>query len=316
MNTADLKFLRRELLLLKKHYEITKNPRFLEDREQYMIIRGMHSIEKGLSLANPRPGFGVNKVLALIKRIESYNHAGFDCHHPSIQMALGAIKQYVEWNRDHHALNDDVSTCFDHLLETIPFDCSVGGGANHYCKRSLLTFDLDAYKKVVYSRHSIRSFGSDDVPKDTLIDAVEDANRCPSACNRQSTKVHIIMSQDGKAYMADHLEGTGGFAESCNGFILVTGSVSAFDFTENNQWIVSAGIFVGNLVLALHARKVASCVIQRPLVRSKSMLEMRNRFNIPDNEEIICAIGYGFYPEEFSAPDSVRLPAEEIVSFH
>lgn len=193
-------------------------------------------------------------------------------------------------------------------------DCSGRpGGASYYITKDILHTDLDAFQNLVDTRHSIRNFGDKDITIEELKAAVQDANKCPSACNRQSTKVYIINSEDGKKYMASHLEGTGGFADECAGFILVTGNISAFDFLENNQWIVSGGIFVGFLVLALHARGIATCVVQRPFVRSKQMQDMRNHFSIPDNQEIICAIGYGAYPDSFMAPNSVRLNNERII---
>lgn len=315
MTVTQLKHFAREIEGIIKHYKINKNACWQEQHEQYRIIKSMHGIEKGLSLNKVKVGFGATKIISLMKRIENYSRQGYDCSHESVRMALGAIDEYVEWHKEKNELNSDVEKEYKILKSTVPDtpDKNSIGGTNSFYKADILNFNIDEFNKVLCSRHSIRNFSDEDVDIEEVKKAIDYANKCPSACNRQPTEIYIVNSSKGVKYLSENLQGIGGFSDDCKMFLLVTGNVSAFDFVENNQWLVNAGIFVGTLELTLHSRGIASVVVQRPLVRSRKINELRNFFTIPDNEEIVCILGLGMYPDEFKAPKSARLPLNKII---
>lgn len=228
-------------------------------------------------------------------------------------MAMGAMGKYIAFHKAKDALNGEVEAFYGKLNGLIPHIKSIGGYEKVY-KQDILNFDCEEFNKVIITRHSIRNFSDEKVDIDLVKSAIELAQHCPSACNRQPTKIHIVGSEDGIKYLSKHLQGVGGFADDCKMFLIVTGCVSAFDFVENNQWLVNAGIFVGILELTLHSKGIASCVVQRPLVRSNRIDMLRNYFDIPDNEEIVCVIGMGMYMDEFCVPVSTRLTLDEIVT--
>lgn len=183
-------------------------------------------------------------------------------------------------------------------------------------RNHILDFNPEELTKIIETRHSIRDFSEEPIDTNCVKEAIIAANRCPSACNRQSTRVHIVSTVLGKKELENTLDGVGGFADKCSAYLLVTGNISAFEFAENNQWIVNAGIFVGYLVLTLHARGIASCVIQRPLVRNKKIKKTRELFGIKENEEVICILGIGRYPAEFRVPVSQRFSSDNLVVEH
>lgn len=315
MKISDIKFMVREIQALKKHYDVINDKRWKEASEQFGIIKAMHSIEKGLSLKNPRTGFGILKATRLIEKIEAYCKAGYSCEHASVQMAMNALFEYVEWNKAKGFDVSEIEEKLKKLREKI-VEGDIDGGTITLNRSDVLDIKADELTKIINSRHSVRHFGEKNIDIEDVKKAVEEANRCPSACNRQPTRVHIIADEEEKRFFSERLQGVGGFADECGAFLLITSNISAFDFDENNQWIVSAGIFTGYLTLCLHARGIASCVIQRPLIRSKKIVELRERLRLPDNEEIVCSIGIGSYPDKLSVPVSARLEAEEIVSVH
>lgn len=311
MTITDIKYFFREIESLLKHYKVNTSNVYRQQREQFRIIRFMHSIEKGLSLKEIKPGFGVSKVISLMNRLEDYAQCGFDCSHESVKMAVSAIGEYVQWHKERNILDSEVENRYKKLISVFS-ETDKSGGAEKFAKSDILNFDAKEFDKVLYSRHSLRNFSGEDVDVETLKEAVDKANRCPSACNRQPTKVYIVKNKKSVQYLSGHLEGTGGFADDCKNFLIVTGNSAAFEFVENNQWIVNAGIFAGTLQLTLHSQGIASCVINSPLVRSKKITQIRNYFSIPENEEIVCFMGVGMYPDEFSAPVSKRFTVDEI----
>lgn len=316
MKINELKHFFREIECLFKRYFLFKNDKYKEQYEQFHIIKAMHGIEKGLSLKNVKVGFGVPKILNLIKQIENYQRAGYDCSHESIVMAMGAIDTYVQWHKDKNALDERIAAAYDKLQSLIPLEENDMGGFINMTRDEALDFDSKEFEKIMLTRHSLRSFdNSRELDLKAVEEAIELANHCPSACNRQPTKVYIVKDQKNLDHFSQKMEGVGGFAKECQAFLILTGNVSAYCFNENNQWLVSGGIYAGNLVLALHSKGIASCVIQRTLVRSQEIKAFREILDIPENEEIFVAIGIGMYPEEFKAPKSSRLAIDKLIEY-
>ena len=69
-----------------------------EDMEkmQYTLLRENHVIEKGMSMRNPRKGFGQKKVANLLQRLQKYFELYSDRDKEFLKYPLSTIKQYIE----------------------------------------------------------------------------------------------------------------------------------------------------------------------------------------------------------------------------
>ena len=69
------------------------------EKMQYTLLRENHTIEKGLSLKNPRKGFGQLKVLKLLKRLNKYSDIYGKTDKEFLIYPLGTIKKYINYTK-------------------------------------------------------------------------------------------------------------------------------------------------------------------------------------------------------------------------
>ncbi|MEI3567554.1 MAG: hypothetical protein V8Q16_05550 [Akkermansia muciniphila] len=84
---------------------------------------------------------------------------------------------------------------------------------------------------------------------------------------------------------------------------------------ERNDLYTNAGIFLMNLCYALHANKVAHCLLNWSVSPFRDIL-LRKLVSIPDHETVICILACGDCPEQFSLASSPRKPVSEILTVH
>lgn len=308
-----------QLIYLFKHWkhtqDISKSKEFKAEREKAEIIRLVHSIEKGLSLEKPRLGFGVKKINTLLDYYDSYSKEfGNDTF--CLLMAYDTIAEYINFHKKKEYMhNDFINICnrfylINHIEKsnekfggTLPIDSPVQN------------IDFNTLKNFFMSRHSIRDFKAENVSNQDIYEAVKVAQLSPSACNRQAVRAYVMSSQKLCDLYGDNLEGIGGFAHNVDKFILITGKISAYRMEEYNQYIVSASVFATYLMLALHAKNIGSCIIQRPLQYSKQWQFMQRKCNIPADEQLVLMLAVGIVQDKYSAPISKRFPTENILKY-
>jgi hypothetical protein len=121
------------------------------------IIFLYHSIEKGLSLHNPRVGFGKNKVNELIKEIDRAH----ELFGPSenTETAFNSLCEYYEFNRDNGWENKDLKNKIDKMKKVFTQHFTHEGG-------TILTGSMEIIKHIskcnfeefLNCRYSIRDF--------------------------------------------------------------------------------------------------------------------------------------------------------------
>ena len=159
-----------------------------------------------------------------------------------------------------------------------------------------------------------RSFSNKPVNNKILKKAILLAQRAPSACNRQGVRVYVVDKYKAQNFIKQ-LKGIGGFAESLDKLILVTGKISSYKYNEINQFVVSASIFTGYLSLTLHAYGLGACIIQRSVVYNPKMEKIKKQFSIPGDEQVVCMIGVGNIEGKINVPTSHRIDIDEFSKF-
>ena len=259
-------------IIYKKQYNLNRNAANL--------IRNVHSIEKGLSLENPRVGFGEKKINNMLTQIEFIKNSDALYHKEAVNMALSVLSKYLEVMKKKQ-FNDEIMYKIEQCLSDNKYFFKENGGVINISKLKALCL----------------------------------AQRCPSACNRQAYRVYVIDDEQKKADLCGWFEGVGGFQDKVQSFVLITGKISSYNESEINQYIVSASIYAAYLSLTLHLYGFGACMIQRPVVWSKDWDKIRQKFSIPYDEQIILAIAVGNLKENFNVPVSYRLKSDEIIKF-
>ena len=298
---------------IKRNIEIVDKNDFMQARLEADIIRYVHSIEKGLSISNPRLGFGIekiNQILSLCKLYLENGYENIDC----IYFAKDALMSYFTWNKQNSFENEalkELNLKYESVFDKIQQKEDIFGGVIEIEKKDF-EIDIEMAEKLFNTRHSIREFSGEQVTDEEIKKAIKLAQRSPSACNRQGVRIYSVSSKKYIDEIGQSLEGIGGFAHEVDKFLLITAKQSAYGLFEKNQFIVSASMFAGYLTLALHAYQIAACTVQRSLSVNKLWDSFREKNNIPKDEQIVVMIGVGKYKEKTMVPVSKRFDVNYI----
>ncbi len=277
------------------------------------LIRNTHSMEKGLSISEPRLGFGHQKQQEMMTQIQLLWNNQSVYRQEACRMALGALSDYIRFHKERN-FSDEVCSRIEAFLKEYPVDEFELAGGTIRIKREELKFDTEEIESFFRSRHSVRDFDGTPVNEDLLEKALVLAQKAPSACNRQGVRAYVL-SHEKSRELSGKLTGIGGFAEDVDRFIIITGKTSAYRPDEIDQYIVSASIYAAYLTLTLHLYGIAACVVQRNLLYSKSWGSIQARFGIPEDEQCVCVVSVGNYKDITDVPASHRLSSEEVIRF-
>ncbi len=281
-------------------------------RIQGRLIATGHVLEKGLSMAEMRPRFGIGTVQSLLGLLEAYREAGGDISDPHYAASIGTLRQYVDRHRE---LGIDVS-------DIVPDAAMGGGGAPEKGgvfratpERSFANADAP-FEAFAESRHSTRNFDQERaVPRELLERAVRIALRSPSACNRQPWKVYAFTERPAIRRLMAHHEGSRGFGPDLPCLLVVGARMDTFSgIGERNQTYVDGGLFAMTLMFALHHLRLG-CVPLNWSVDPARDRRMKAEAGISDDENIIMLVGCGYPAKQSMVPRSERRAPGEVLRF-
>lgn len=281
-----------------------------EHKEEYICSKMrilVHVIEKALSLPNPRPGFGKDKVVQLIKYLNEYEKFDKVKDNQVTILAKSAIMNYIEFNEKY---NIDVSFIPSELMTNEDIKTLTGTITISKDEQDVEKMN---FEELAYSRHSSRIFSSKKIDIEKLKKAVRLAQTSPSACNRQSVRVHITTDSEKCNKIMGLHGGTRGFSKP-GAFIVITSDLGLYESEyERNTCIVDGGIFIMNMLYSLHFYKLAACPLIWGAEPSNDQF-MYDLMNIPTSEQIIGLIIVGEYPEkEFKVAKSLKKDLNDIL---
>lgn len=274
-----------------------------------------HIIEKGLTMPETRPGFGYLILKKLSGLILQYADAGFNKDHISFIQSVSVIQEYLEFHKSisfildkdiYEQLNLIVGR-FGHLEGTKQIRTT----RTEYFSRKNAAFD-----QFCHSRYSVRNYTQESIPLELFHQCVELAQRSPSFCNRQPTRVHIVKSEELKKQLLELQNGNRGFGHLAETILVITSSVSTIkDIHERNENHLNGGMFIMSLLNALHFHQIASCSLNWSVSNDRDA-KARKLLNLPEDEVILVLLSCGFVPDNFSIASSPRFPVSEIVAAH
>lgn len=278
------------------------------------ITAQYHVVEKGLTMPETRLGFGKPNVLLLIKNCNEYI-TKYGTDDQQVNHAVSVILEYREFHKHHgYKLDDDVIQEIDILGQNMS-SCSFSEQIVMTGERYFQKADAN-FAEFSGSRSSIRNYSPIEVPIDLINKAVSLARNTPSACNRQTVRVHVYSDKEVIRKLLEAQGGNRGFGHLANKLIIVTAELGVFHgLFERNQAYVDGGMWAMNLLFALHHYKIAACSLNCSSSPQKDDIYWQVG-NIPKSENFIMMISCGFIPDKFKIASSARYPVETIASFH
>ena len=281
-------------------------------RAFYKIIIEAHTIEKGLSLPNPKLLFGKDKVRFVMNALSRYDIAFSPV---PAHMSLGALEAYVNFHAKAGAtdpLLDEIAAFLKGWEAKLPKPWK--GGTRDYSFNGQPPSDL---QHLMASRSSIRTLRATPLPPESIVQAIALAQLAPSQCNRQSSRVHAYQDPARIQELLALQGGSRGFAESVGNLFVVSSDICAWGGPgQRTQAYVDGAVFAMCLMFACRSMGWGACPLNLA-INHKTESAIRRAGGIPDGERLIMMIAFG----EPVAPQtrvafSPRRPAAEIVTLH
>lgn len=272
-----------------------------------------HKIEKGLSLPDPRPGFGILVVERLLDTIPEYMDA-YDVDQV-VQWSVSVLLAYERFNtaRGFEApqISEKISALALRVNKAGTESCE--GGVTSLDKEAVLKKAAIDIEEFFSSRHSIRDFSPQPIEPALVKNAVRLAQKTPSVCNRQSWKVYAFLDAQERAAVFQCQQGNRGFGESATGVLIVTVDLTTFfSYEERHQPWIDGGMFSMSLVYALHSMGLGTCCLNW-CTKRKWDKKLRAITGIPEREVIVVLIAIGHLPEKLNVPHSPRKPLDDVL---
>ena len=225
-----------------------RNMEYVKMRVQILT----HEIDKGLSLPNPRMGFGKSKIEELVELVDTY----IDAANLDSDVLCDAIEILREYTKNEKKYGLDVSKInlekYDNVLLKMGTRLADRGG---YVKQ----VDKLNFKEFAECRHSIRGFSTEMVELEDIEKAIAIARNSPSACNRQSARAIWIKNKNLVQQILEIQSGARGF-QNVNSIILIGINLKSYWYAgESNTAFVDGGLFMMNLLYALKFYGIDTC---------------------------------------------------------
>lgn len=307
-NSRAILFVR---ILHEKLQEVTFLTRFIANGNRFndadklrtdLSIR-THAIEKGMSIGSVKVGFGQPKVISLLHDLQHYVFLGGDT--TFVRESCSVINKYIAFNEKLGADMSKIKSVLSDFCKKNEIILTDMGGI--YILKSEET-DLKvkgSFDSFSQSRFSVRDFGVDKISLEIIEKALKIAEKTPSACNRQSWRIHVYADEKLRNRIFTLQGGCNGFWQDMQYAILICGDIRGYNINELSQVYVDGGIYAMNLLYALHFEGVATIPLTMSHKQGK-VRRIKREMDIPNSEVPIILIGVGAYKETYKVAISTR----------
>ena len=278
-----------------------------------MVIEG-HSIEKGLAMKEIRFGFGQKKVKELASLCNGYLELYSD--NPSrLAYVIGILKEYDCLHaKAGFTLEDATRKALDSLFTRYNNQIVIPE-TKETTRKDYFEKTGSSFGQFALSRHSVRDFTGEAIDEKLMRNAFQLAQQAPSACNRQSARVYCVYDETLRSRLVELQNHGRGFADKANPLLVITFEMQ--DWGAGEQWFggyLDAGIYVMNLLYALHFNKIAAIPLNWYADLSANKI-LREILSIPESQVPVAFVACGYPIDKFRVVTSKRRNAEEIVTY-
>jgi len=285
------------------------------EKVQRDLTLAYHIVEKGLTMPVPRPGFGKKVVISLCDTILKYDKMNLPLNDLEFKQSVSVITEYYEFHKEiGFKLDADAKEKVEIIVDKYK---GIEGLKQKELTKDAYFQDINKpFDSFCNSRYSVRNYTEEVIPLPILFDCIDLAQKSPSFCNRQPTRVHIVKSNKLKNSILELQNGNRGFGHLAETLIVLTSVISTTkDIHERNENHLNGGMFIMTLLNALHFNKIGACSLNWSVSNDKDE-KLRKLIDIPENEVILMIISCGYVPDKLSLASSPRKKAKEITITH
>jgi nitroreductase len=282
------------------------------------IILDTHVIEKGLTMPEIKIGFGQGRLIVLMNNLLTY-FTNYNTCEPQVDHGVAVVKEYFLFHTEKdYGFERPLVNRYDTLISVVE-NKSINKKNNRQIDMTSNDYFIDAkseFFKFAQSRSSVRNFSDEPILKETILKALDLSRSTPSACNRQSVRVHLYTDKTEIDKILKIQGGNRGFGHLSQSLILITYDVANyFEQSERNSGFVDGGMYSMNILYSLHASKIAACILNAAHSPAKDVA-MREVAKIPNAEVFVAWIACGIPPDDFKIATSFRYPLNHILEEH
>lgn len=294
------------------HYSNIGPKGLLKDQKLSSIIVNYHVIEKGLAMPERRMGFGTVALGSLIDKCNEWLDIYGD-NEPQVRHAISVIAEY---NKKHECDNYELPKQLQKSIDSLLFRVQVPPSSQRkLTKEGFFSEVNSSFDRFSNSRHSVRWYKGK-VSRNELISAIQLAQNTPSSCNKQASRIHLVLNEDKARQVLDMQNGNRGFGHLIHNVIVVTSNLNFCSrYAERRSPFIDSGMYAMNLLYSLHFHKIGAI----PLVwlsDKKRDEELRCILGISEYEVPCMIIGVGDVADEFYQVSSPRREYSEITFIH
>ena len=281
-----------------------------KDKMLAHIMLIMHAIEKGTSFREKKNNWGGSKVLSLCILIKKYLQK-----YPVNERISVAINVLISYKKDNYGdKNPEIIQSIEELSQKFRGKIQENiGGVKSIFKPSFKISYSDIFE-FYETRSSVRDFSKVPLSKEEIENVYRIVQTTPTACNRQACSLYTFQNEDIKRELIENQLGDQGWCNNADTLFIVTANQSYFNATyERFEPFIDGGMYAMNVVMALHAQKIASCCkmfVHYPTLEKK----VKVIAGISNCERPIMFILAGHYKDEITkSPLSHKLSTNIIV---
>ena len=306
-NTDRIRCLKTSLNAAKNTwYNLRAFQKSTRDSLNLSQLLSVHMLEKAMVIGNTKYLSAV-KYPELIDNITRLIDMGVPPDDYTVSESVAVIRSALTALPGH----EDAKSQLEALVAKYSIPQNFRGGMEVIPSAEILSHNSFDFHAFVSSRHSVRNFKDKIISREVIYDIVRDALYCPSACNRQPFKVYFSEEREKIAEIIKATPDkfiTSGF----NDCLIVTCDRILLSSSElGDQEYINGGIFLGYLVMSIHAHGLGSCLCQF-LQKDKRQEKIKRLFGISDSEVIVCFVGVGELEDEVNVACSQRRPVETV----
>jgi nitroreductase len=276
------------------------------------IMYNVHALEKGLARTREvRLGFGRKKLSDLNDALAVYTLRGYDRTAFAYAEGVSVVRRYQEF---HEKQQYDLSFLEEIIdPEFLKSDADLGLAGTKLIRR--VDKERNAQKsfyELAQGRSSVREFSGNAIDVTKVMNALRNAEKTPSVCNRQGWRVYWIENKELATKVLKHQRGFG-YVQMPEVLLVITVSNNTFlSPVERNEAFVDGGLFAMSVMYGLEHEGLAAVPLNA-MMYFKDQLAIRRLVDIDDSEMITMFIAVGEFMDESVVPISDRKPAESFI---
>jgi len=297
---------------LYRRYSTAFGIKDLKNKEAEFIIQ-YHRLEKGMLHENMKQAFARESILVL-HQLMSDDDVIKSIARSQIKVGFQVMCRYYELQEESgfDISNFYTKSQYEFYKNMLAMDYSIEfSGICNWNRIDFYKNTNEPFPIFAKSRKSVREFTGEKIRLDIIEKVIELANTSPSVCNRQASNVYLVEEKSKIDRILDIQGGFRGFSKNVSQLLILTNDRKYYySVGERNQLYIDGGIYLMNLLYALHCYQIGNCPANWGKT-AKGEKKIYNVIELSESEKIICLIPIGVIPDKFRTTLSKRRDINE-----